>query len=302
MSDVHPPRMSGTVPMLAPINTDVHELRTPTPSSSTARPHSASISSVHFQDTALSRLSGPLTPEIPNGHASRPIIKARSSSPMRSPSSPAREQGMSPRVGYSSRNARSPLIVSGMDIPQPRLPTASSQDRRVRSEGGAMVRPDSLAHGKRASVLTGGYETSSDGTSSDETDDLHESQVRPQSRPMGLGSRSHSNKGRKRAKTIAAPTSEETSSSRPQARQRPSQQISFSRSEYVLNSSNAQAGPSRQTHSKLRDVQRADGDSSPESRRKGKQRQVDSFSASLGLGVQSNDLALTSGRCLRRAW
>jgi len=195
---------------------------------SSSRPHSASISSVHFAElrnrpstASLRSQRGPNHPSPLNlSTLPKKLPSPESSTPPASPngailpltSYPAVVQPLRP-YGYeppSLSQAISPMEKS------PSFPPArrSCQDRRVRSEG-ASPRPERpgqlIAHGKRPSLITGGYETSSDEGESSPSEG-HRPFVST-THPVGLGIRAQSDHGRRRDQTLVSTTVDENTPS-----------------------------------------------------------------------------------------
>lgn len=143
-----------------------------------SRPHSMSVSSVHFadmphrkSDASLRHQALRVSENLSAAVASETSARSpRSSQPMRHASSFSHP---SPAVSSPRGLMRSPVSQQAMSPPGASNTTAegsprgsrrrASQERRVRSEGGRPLRQNSLiANGIRPSAVTGGYESSSD--------------------------------------------------------------------------------------------------------------------------------------------
>lgn len=235
------------------------------------RPHSSSISSVHFAPTLSHRLpssgSGLSHDTIPlPRNATEPLI-----SPPKTPTSTT-------RLGYS---------------PNVEIPHLSQAGRRSSAASGSV-----LAHGKRASVVTGGYESSSSESPSGTARSTRRRATTIASTiPM---SRSSSDKNVMRdSKVPRLSTSRHSSRDilrstvlRPvhPAAPLPPSRIASNRSNVIRNVSPAQ-------RDRLRPIVTSSPDSSRS--RKGKERadpRRDLLASSLGFGTGSNGPVLTSGR------
>jgi hypothetical protein len=93
-------------------------------------------------------------------------VSPRTTTPRASPSTQLRPFPNGNGRLSPSANANSPTMLS----PGGSVVRRSSQDRRVRSEGVPYRPGPLLAHGKRPSVVTGGYESSTDDTSESSPD------------------------------------------------------------------------------------------------------------------------------------
>lgn len=150
------------------------------------RPHSMSISSVHFADMPHRKSDASLRHQAlrasENISASAAAESSgrspRSSQPMRHASSfshPSPTMASPRGLARSpvSQQAMSPSGAAALNTTEGSPKGAgrrSSQERRVRSEGGRPLRQNSLiANGIRPSAVTGGYESSSDDNTPDTT-------------------------------------------------------------------------------------------------------------------------------------
>ena len=191
------------------------------------RPNPTTLSNVHFLESVSqrgsssslkSRPSPPRSPGLP--------VNVKSTSPIRSPH-------ITPPL-----DTLSPLSPASPRYPHPDQPIRrSSQDRRVRSEGHALTRAERSGSllGKRASIVTGGYETSdsdeavnrsgptADISSVPMASPVRVRQTMPPSqsfrdKPPTLTSRTRSEEGRRRAMSLITPTMDEFSDRRPRFR------------------------------------------------------------------------------------
>ncbi|EIW71562.1 hypothetical protein TREMEDRAFT_60485 [Tremella mesenterica DSM 1558] len=174
----------------------------PTPKKSSSlrsRPHSSSISSVHFEPRQHPSASS-LRSQI--SLLQQSISEDRQLSPLKTRSTPV--LGSSPPSTLSATDLTSPLTqVPAPNLsPRPRPQRHSSQERRVRSEayGAPAQHRMSMPPLKRPSVVTGGYESTTDADSSDD----RPKGGMPNSHSQPLLQAPDSDSGRRRAHSLIA--------------------------------------------------------------------------------------------------
>lgn len=319
----------------------------PSPTNTTTLPtfsrqHSGSISSVHFLHPLPHRDStSSLRSDNPAPAPIRPLAKTRSSSPIRSPI-PAQSSPHQPT--HVTTPSKQSHHVQNQSPAHPPLGTdyftrKNSQDRRIRSEGSPLSRPERSGSliGNKASKVTGGYESSS----SDEITDpgnalghlmtlpipmsarsrtsMPASQSFSANRSVAFGvSRHHSDEGRKRAMSLMSPTMEEMGTpnglvNRPRHKSRESSRRS---SRDALRNAHAHdvsrrastrhepppatPEPGPSKRTPDGDVPRANASPASDRKGKGKERKLDSLAASLGLQGGRGDIVLSTGESKHR--
>lgn len=167
-----------------------------------ARPHSVSLSSVHFADLPHRQSIASIRSLIARPPSQLNISTIPSSSDDL-PTPPIHVESTAPALNGLTNGHPSPYTSRGIPVEKaPSFPPSLQplQDHRVRSEG-----IPAIPNGKRASLMTGGYETSSDDGDAPVEKGHSRLPTAPTPTNVGLGIRTQSDQGRRRARTLMPP-------------------------------------------------------------------------------------------------